>query len=86
MDITSLPPFLGESPIVDLAKDYIRGLEKILWSVNLPLGESIATFDVGTSRDSTKIIGVSGIISEKLIEYYRSNPEELRRIDRRQFE
>jgi len=72
--------------VVDLSRDYDRGLEALLEVLAPRPRDAMARFDIVSPVRGSSIIQVSELVGRKLIEHFRRNPAELRRIDRRKFE
>jgi HJR/Mrr/RecB family endonuclease len=72
--------------VFDLSRDYDRGLEALLEVLTPRPRDAMARFDIVSPVRGSSIIQVSELVGRKLIEHFRRNPAELRRIDRRKFE
>lgn len=67
-------------------KNYKKGLLLVLQALNLDAEKSLVTFQLDEIFNDRTIIDISSEVNEKLIQYFSSNPNELKVINRRLFE
>lgn len=86
IDDRPIPSMLRSVDYVALNRNYETGIERILDIIFASVQSPIASFDFGNNAEKEPIIEVSTIITDKLIRHFAKHPEDMRTMNRRQFE
>ena len=86
IDDVPAPPQVRDILVLDLFRDYDRGLQTLLQTILQSTDESLAQFPIDEAYNRTTIITVSDLVERRLVDYFTRHPEEMKSMDRRRFE
>lgn len=86
IDDVPLPPALIPLSSADLFVDYHKALRSIVDVITHTDGDTATDFDIGLPANEGTILQVSGLVGQRLIEYFAFHPDEMKSMDRRKFE
>ena len=86
IDDVPVPQQTRDLHVIDLFRDYDRGLQALLQSILHSPGELLVQFPIDKTYERTTIITVSDLVGRRLVEHFTRHPEEMKSMDRRKFE